>query len=180
MATASAASVSGSSLHLRKVGADVCPLCGKAGLRVLQQTLGSHVKETYWGSLDDKTFLFCPTPSCEMVYFSSPRKLYITKHEVKTRIGVKETTPPIPVCYCKQVTEERILDEILVKRCCDSLEDIKQYTQANTGRFCHITNPSGRCCGGHVQALIDRALGKISDEAVKEKLCRTCEQIPKE
>ena len=47
------------------------------------------------------------------------------------------------ICYCKNVTEEEIIDHIAVKRCCSTLEDIQNHTGANTGNQCATKNPSG-------------------------------------
>jgi bacterioferritin-associated ferredoxin len=62
-----------------------------------------------------------------------------------------------PICYCKGVLEKQILDELLVKQCCDSLKDIQEYTGANLGHDCKITNPSGRCCGSQIKELLNWA-----------------------
>lgn len=47
------------------------------------------------------------------------------------------------VCYCKNVTEEEIIEHVAVRKCCSSLEDIQRHTGANTGTECHIKNPAG-------------------------------------
>ena len=58
-----------------------------------------------------------------------------------------------------------MLDKILVNQCCTSLEDIKKYTGARTGKFCHITNPSGRCCGLQVNELIAKGLQLLEEDS---------------
>ena len=47
------------------------------------------------------------------------------------------------VCYCKNVTEEEIIDHVAIKQCCSSIEDIQRHTRANTGNQCKVMNPSG-------------------------------------
>ena len=47
------------------------------------------------------------------------------------------------VCYCKNVTEEEIIDHVAIRQCCSSLEDIQRHTGANTGNQCKKMNPSG-------------------------------------
>ena len=47
------------------------------------------------------------------------------------------------VCYCKNVTEEDIIDHVANWRCCSSIEDIQRHTGANTGDRCAVMNPSG-------------------------------------
>ena len=53
--------------------------------------------------------------------------------------------------------EKQILDELLVKKCCDSIKDIQEFTGANTGKNCAITNPSGRCCGNKIKEILEWA-----------------------
>ena len=47
------------------------------------------------------------------------------------------------VCYCKNVTEEEIIDHVAITHCCSSIEEIQNHTGANTGNQCHVMNPSG-------------------------------------
>ncbi len=47
------------------------------------------------------------------------------------------------VCYCKQVTEETLLNHIVHRQCCHTLTDIQRHTGANTGNQCHLTHPAG-------------------------------------
>jgi hypothetical protein len=78
------------------------------------------------------------------------------------------------------VTEAQIVEEIQVKRCCDSLEDIKEYTKARTGKLCHVTNPARRCCGKHVTAVVERALAGMKETALAERARRACCEIPED
>ena len=82
--------------------------------------------------------------------------------------------------------EHRILDEILDKKCCTSLEDIKQYTGARTGKLCHITNPSGRCCGPQVNEIIAKGLSLLQEDSLLAQTvlktvhsgCEYCQDTP--
>ncbi len=62
------------------------------------------------------------------------------------------------VCYCKNVTEDEIIEHVAVKQCCGTLEDVQRHTGANTGNQCATKNPSGTCCFSNVQAVIAKAL----------------------
>lgn len=143
----------------------VCPSCGRSSWNVPQSnTIIFHVHEIFWPQVKNlierypKGFRFCPHKGCAVAYFHPEPRLIITTEELQTRIGYKVSESPIPVCYCIGVLAETIREEILVKQCCDSLEDIKKYTGARTGKWCHITNPSGRCCGPLVESVIEEAL----------------------
>lgn len=50
---------------------------------------------------------------------------------------------PRVVCYCKNVTEQDIIDHVAVLRCCSTLTDIQAHTGANTGWECGEKNPGG-------------------------------------
>lgn len=158
----------------------LCPVSATTAHRVRQVTLGNHVPAEYWRWVWEEGFHFCPTSDCPLVYFNNAKSIYFTKNELRTRVGIKESTSPIPVCYCMNVTAERIQEEIQVKRCCDSLEDIKEYTKARTGKLCHVTNPAGKCCGKHVTAVVEKALAGLADRRLAEQAHEICCQIPEE
>ncbi len=138
----------------------VCPMCGEKGLRVLKSNVGNHVDPSYW-SLLDNNFWFCPTRDCDMVYFNNVRKIYFLKGEVRVPVFHKESGRDRPVCYCFNVTEQMIWNEVYTKGCCDTLEDIVAYTKAGTGRWCPITNPSGRCCKEYLEPLVREILSGL-------------------
>lgn len=159
---------------------ELCPVSATSGHRVKQVTLSNHLRPEHWQWAWKEGFHFCPAPTCPIVYFHTGLKVYFTQEEIRTPVGIKTSAPPVPVCYCMSVTEAQIVEEIQVKRCCDSLEDIKQYTKARTGKLCHVTNPAGKCCGKHVTAVVERALAGISDLALGEQARAICCQIPED
>ncbi len=159
---------------------DVCPVSATGGQKVKQVTLGNHLRPDHWRWVWEDGFYFCSAPACPVVYFHNGQRVYFTQDDVRTRVGIKAGSSPVPVCYCMNVTEERIIEEIQVKRCCTSLEDIKNYTRARTGKLCHVTNPSGKCCGKHLTAVVERALAAVSDPALAKQARETCCQIPED
>ena len=157
-----------------------CPVSGTTGLRVTINTLRNHVQEKYWDIIEKDDYFFCPNHDCEIVYFNNIEQLLFTTSEVRTRVGHKNGPEPRPICYCLNVLEHRILDEIVVKRCCTSLADIQKFTRARTGRLCHITNPSGRCCGPQVNETISKGIrlangNKELQKAILEEVHSGCE-----
>ncbi len=141
---------------------EACPLSGTAGVAVeVDPTVGAHVRESTWDRLAQVHALwFCPEPSCPVVYYDDAKEAIWGVDDLKTRVGVKTELDPVPVCYCRRVTRARIAEEILEKGCCDSLQDIKEFTKANTGKLCLVTNPSGRCCGAHVRRVVEEVLSR--------------------
>lgn len=147
----------------------LCKVCGEPGIRVLQVTVATHVDASHWTALSEG-FRFSTTPDCPVIYFNNSKNAYFTKEEVKTKFGLKEKDPPRPICYCLQVTEEMIADEILNKQCCYSLQDIVSYTKAGTGKWCLTTNPSGKCCRDYLPQVVDRYLAKVGRKPVSQEL----------
>ncbi len=155
---------------------NLCKVCGEPGLRVLQVTVLSHINSQHWNLISDG-FRFSSTPTCPVIYFNNGTGVYFLKDEVKTRFGPKENEDPRPICYCLGVMEEHVRYEALKKGCCDSLEDIVEYTKAGTGRWCLTTNPSGKCCREYLPKIVEKYLSMKESrqarpklQAVKEKL----------
>jgi len=147
-----------------------CPSCGIKGVRVLPVTIATHVDAKFWNLIKNRVFYFSLTPDCPVMYYNNNEQIYFLRDEVKTRFGLKEKESPRPICYCLQVTEEQIADEILNKRCCDSLEDIEAYTKAGTGKWCLTTNPSGKCCREYLGEIVEKYLTMVREENVKTLL----------
>ena len=131
---------------------DTCPECGKVGKAVQGQTLKALLWVTL-RQLQDVKYLFCPTETCPVVYFSADRKQTFTAEEVSERVYQKEPeAKDVFVCYCFRHTvgdlhasspKERIV----------VLDDIR--AGINAGQCaCDLRNPQGSCCLGNVRSLI--------------------------
>lgn len=158
-----------------------CPVSGVRGLATkIDPTVGNHVRESTWEHLIglDEVF-FCPDSNCPVVYFDSEIRHIWGIEDLKTRVGVKSDLDPVPVCYCRRVTRAQIAYEILERGCCDSVKDIKEFTKANTGELCLVTNPSGRCCGAHVRRIVGEIVEMRGehDELAREAR-QAAEEIP--
>lgn len=116
-----------------------CPVCSTPGKKVKPETVKNILKEE---KIPDvlEGYNLCLSKECDVVYFG--QQLF-GKNDVKVRIWYKETTHPIPICYCKNVTEKDIIDHIVAQGCCEDLKDIQEHTGANTGKECLIKNPAG-------------------------------------
>ncbi len=137
------------------VASPACPVCKKRGLPVDKATVVCHTKESAWPISGDGSYHICENPACEVVYFSAKR--YLTKADVKTRVTFKESGPPRPLCYCKQVTEEDIISAI--EKGAKTVEEVIEATGIGGGGLCKFTNPYGRCCSRNYLPFIKRALG---------------------
>ncbi|MHA2030861.1 MAG: hypothetical protein ACW99A_15595 [Candidatus Kariarchaeaceae archaeon] len=134
-----------------------CPISFDKGQRLLRKTLANHFKPVYWNLIIENGFYFCPTRDCPVYYFNNVNKSYLGQNDVQTTVMHKMEigAENRPACYCKNVLESTIFNELLVKKCCDSLIDIQNFTQANTGKDCSITNPTGRCCGKQIREILE-------------------------
>jgi len=154
----------------------LCKICGEPGLRVLQVTVSTHIKAQHWNLLSDG-FRFSSSPACPVIYFNNNSDVYFLKDDVKTRFGLKEKDDPRPICYCLGVLEEHIRYEALKKSCCDSLEDIVEYTKAGTGKWCLTTNPSGKCCRDYLPGVVEKYLAMKGARQARPKLQAVKERL---
>ncbi|MBI0582335.1 MAG: (2Fe-2S)-binding protein [Methanomassiliicoccales archaeon] len=134
-----------------------CPNCKKEGLEVEKITVANHAKETCW-PLGNEQFDYCDNPECEVVYFTSSGMRTLKKSDVKTRVTFKEKEAPRPLCYCKQVTEEDVINAI--EGGAKNFEEVRAATGIGGGGQCKITNPAGRCCSRNYKPFIDEELKK--------------------
>ncbi|GAB6171749.1 (2Fe-2S)-binding protein [Paradesulfitobacterium aromaticivorans] len=119
----------------------VCPVCNRVGQKVRKVTVEHQVQPGV--EIEGEQFFLCRTPTCEVAYYTLDSKLTIYQAQLVNKIWFKNVLPPIPICYCANVTEEEILHHVAVAQCCSTLEDIKEHTGANTGCKCLTKNPAG-------------------------------------
>ncbi len=153
-----------------------CMLCGIRGTKVFETTLRNHLDPAHWKRIDG-TFRFSDNPLCDVIYFSNKQGLYFLKSEVRTIFGPKQKDGIKPLCYCLGVTEEDIRHEIFDKKCCDSLDAVEAYTKAGTGRWCFVTNPSGRCCREYLPRKVEGYLKEARDKEATELLAQVARKL---
>jgi hypothetical protein len=117
-----------------------CPICHGVGQKVRKITVDHQVKHGV--KVEGEQYFLCRTPECEGAYYTQNEKA-IYQEQLINKIWFKEVTPPVPICYCANVTEDEILNHVAVTKCCSSLEDIKKHTGANSGHECLTKNPAG-------------------------------------
>lgn len=118
-----------------------CPVCDGFGQKVRQVTVEHQVKPGV--EVGEEQFFLCRTPDCEVAYYSEDGNKTILQDQLINKIWFKNVPPPVPICYCANVTEEEILHHVAVAQCCSTLDDIKRHTGANTGCECLTKNPAG-------------------------------------
>ena len=130
-----------------------CPNCGQTGRSVAQQTLRHLLKPELINSLGEQDYRFCANPDCRVVYFAQSEDRRFTTDDLRVRVGLKERTDPIPICYCFGHTVASARDEIA--RTGRSTVVASITAEIKAGRCaCETTNPSGGCCLGEVSKVI--------------------------
>lgn len=131
-----------------------CGSCGTVGKPVGPLTLALHIKGT--APPARVAYRFCETPDCPVVYYGRAGSPSYRTEDLRTRVGVKETEDPVPVCYCFSFTERQVIEDLLAHGRSTIREYIRQKVREGECA-CERTNPSGRCCLGNVGRAIAKA-----------------------
>lgn len=115
-----------------------CPVGGNRCIKVSYKTVLQHVKTPWKENVKPQDYFFCDDPACEIVYFSSEGEK-ITKHQLRSRVGVKEMLDDSPLCYCFDISLRDYKDN-------PSLIDFVKEKTRQALCDCSARNPSGRCC----------------------------------
>lgn len=101
------------------------------------QTILHHLSRPWRRESEAQQYYFCDTPDCDVVYFAADgTRIY--KTELRTVVGIKETSPAALLCYCYGVSRADAADP-------RAREFVVQQTKAGLCS-CTTSNPSGRCC----------------------------------
>ncbi|WP_447973867.1 putative iron-sulfur cluster-binding metallochaperone [Nitrospira sp. Kam-Ns4a] len=138
-----------------------CNSCMQPGKPVTHETVAALIKPEFHDTVKGRAYAFCDTPTCPVVYYTADG-LQVLKTQLRVRVGAKETEDPIPVCYCFNVTERMIREEIKRTGRSTAASRIRAEVKAGNCR-CEVENPSGRCCLGDVVAAEKRAARAVAD-----------------
>lgn len=119
-----------------------CPTCQKPGQKINIKTVRSLISEEFTNDISEQQYFICMSPECRTAYYTKKGGTF-DKDAIIAPIWFKEQSP-VPICYCKAVTDAEIIEHVSVRQCCLSLEDIQQHTGANTGKECLTKNPTGK------------------------------------
>ena len=132
-----------------------CPVNGRATKPIGRKTVESLIKPQLRSALTTQPYSFCDAPDCDTVYVSALGDHLVTKDMLTTRVGIKETEDPIPLCYCFGYDLKDLRDDIRHTGDTDIQKIITERVRAGECR-CEETNPSGGCCLGTVAKAIKR------------------------
>jgi hypothetical protein len=103
-------------------------------------------------------YYFCEAPGCDAVYFPLDTQAPLFRRgDLMVRVGAKEMTDPVPVCYCFGFTRKDIHDEIVKTGHSTVAERITAEVRAGNCA-CEVKNPSGNCCLGDVTRAAEDGL----------------------
>lgn len=122
--------------------APACPVCQESGQKVNNITVRSLINADKADYVSDEQYFICLTPKCSVSYYTESEE-HFGKNDLSVPIWFKEESP-VTICYCKDITDEDILNHVGDKQCCSNIEDIQLHTGANTGKDCLTKNPTGR------------------------------------
>lgn len=134
-----------------------CVSCSGASRAVTRKTMLLMLKPEQFDRIDDSEYRFCSDQECRVVYFSQNGGATFMTNDLRVRVGMKERTDPIPLCYCFGFDERDAREEIsrtgssAIPQRIATL--IKQKMCA-----CPERNPSGSCCLGEVNQAIKRLM----------------------
>ena len=143
----------------QKSGVPRCPSCGNKGKAVKAPTLYSLIKKERQDSITDSRYFFCDSKGCDVVYFTGDDSQTFYKQDLVVRVGVKEDSPPRPICYCFNHTVEEIFDEIKLTGKSTVMDDIRARMKKG-GCSCETRNPQGSCCMGTVEYFVKEAFSQ--------------------
>ena len=136
--------------------ADVCQRCDARGQAVTCETLEALLTRDALARLQGGPYFFDRSPGCEVVYFSK-NDSYFAKRDLRVRVGIKESDPSIPICYCFGHTIESARFEIqATDRSTVAARITKEIQVGNCA--CEVKNPSGGCCLGEVIKAVKELL----------------------
>lgn len=115
-----------------------CPVNGIECAEVPVRTILHHLKRPWAWKEERQRYFFCDAADCDVVYFGEDGST-IPKAEVRSTVGIKETSLDSPLCYCFGISQLDAAADPALR------EFVMQKTQLGLCS-CATSNPSGRCC----------------------------------
>lgn len=130
-----------------------CPVTHKKGTPVNIITLQNLLKSEALSKLNTSlNYFFCDDENCPIVYFNQQKQTFSIE-ELKVPVFQKDKAQKVPVCYCFNLTRQRIYEEIKTTGNSCAEEFIKEKIKARLCA-CDINNPQGSCCLANIRQTI--------------------------
>jgi hypothetical protein len=115
-----------------------CPVNGGDYAEVSVRTISHHIKASWDWVPTAEQYFFCDDVECSVAYFGGDGSV-ILKSQLRTRIGINESSGADLLCYCFGVSKAAFIQQPSTRNF------IMQKTKAGLCS-CETSNPSGRCC----------------------------------
>ena len=102
------------------------------------KTISHHLKQPWKWKDGGVRYFFCEDAACDVVYFGDDDST-IAKAQLRTVVGVKETSYDAPACYCFGVSKADTIND-------PGLREYVMFQTKHAQCACDVRNPSGRCC----------------------------------
>lgn len=146
-----------------------CPECGAQGKPVQRITVGSLLVSAARKRMPlEDTFLFCPKPDCDVVYFLNGTNAFHLE-DLAVRVGQKAVEEPKPVCYCFGYTEQMVIEDVVRNQGKTNIpaEITAQVKAGNC--FCEVTNPQGTCCLSNVSQAVKKGISLFQTKVEEQE-----------
>lgn len=132
-----------------------CPGCGQGGSTVGGAPVRAHVPDAPEGP-----WQHCATAGCPVVFHIDGHN--VTEDDVRARVGGKAHHAPEPVCYCFAHTAESITADLVANEGRSTVKASIKQAVADGLCACDQLNPSGACCLGAVNRVVNAATVQAS------------------
>ena len=136
-----------------------CPANGQRSKVVREITLKALLRGAALERRSESLHRFCSTSSCPVVYFGDGETF--SRDDIIVPVFQKETDPSRTVCYCFDVSEVDIREEVARTGRSSASGRIRALVEADRCA-CEVKNPQGSCCLGNIAAT-ERAAEEEQD-----------------
>lgn len=159
---------------------NICPNCNSKGTKVTGVTIKAQLKKELYENLSNSSddFNFCNTPKCDTVYYANDESEVYTQDDIKTKVALKNEDPQTPLCYCRRLLKQNVIDMINNKE-----ENIAQkvFDIVSSGKsVCERVNPRGVCCTEDItRFLADYGIDYQETNSCENSTCGTSDSTTK-
>jgi len=135
-----------------------CPDTANKGHQVELRLLYFKVQGKHHNLIDpNQSYRFCDDPDCDVVYFGSQGSRILKEH-LGEQVGIKEIgkSKDFPICHCFNFKKSDVENDIQNKGETNIANLVSQYIKQKLCA-CEIENPSGQCCLGFINKVINQA-----------------------
>lgn len=136
---------------------NLCPICEKHGILIKNITVKHMVINELLELVGDGNYFLCMSEDCDITYYNPKSGIKFNSQQVKVPIWFKKDANPKYACYCSEVTEEQVINAVLIDGAAN-MKEVLKITGAMSNSQCQKKNPLGKCCLKIIQAAIDKAL----------------------